>query len=94
MGTPQPVNVASRVSNLAHGREIVLTQIAYAEPGVAALAAAYPVACFESDFRGLDEKIAVCRLSLDPPATSPTPAPAKKSLRDRLRAWWNPTNPK
>ena len=56
------VNVAARVSNLAHGREIVLTQTAYDEPGVAEIAAQtrfaaeYPVACFESDIRGLDEK--------------------------------------
>ena len=71
------VNIASRVSNLARGQEIVLTQTAYAEPGVAERAAAYPVQCFESDIRGLDEKIAVCRLALDPTATSPA-----------RKGWW------
>jgi len=81
------VNVASRVSNLAHGREIVLTQTAYAEPNVDKIAAAYPVACFESDIRGLDAKIAVCRLSLDPTTPSQSPKPAKRGLRDWLSAW-------
>ncbi len=75
------VNVASRVSNLARGQEIMLTQTAYAEPGVTEIAATYAVDCFESDIRGLDEKIAVCRLTLDPPT------PAKRGLRDWLNAW-------
>jgi len=57
------VNIASRVSNLAQGREIILTQAAYDEPGVAELAARYTVDCFESGIRGVDEKVTAWRVS-------------------------------
>ncbi len=81
------VNIASRVSNLAHGREIVLTQTAYAEPGVDKIAAPYPVVCFESNIRGLDEKITVCRISLDPGISPTPPTPQKRGWRDWLSPW-------
>lgn len=58
------VNLASRVSNLARGREILLTQTAFDEPGMAELSAPYAVETFESEIRGLDEKITVSRIAI------------------------------
>lgn len=81
------VNVASRVSNLAYGQEIMLTKTAYDEPGVAEITASYPVTHFVSNIRGLDDKIAVCRLTLDPTMPQSPAAPAKRGLRDWLSTW-------
>jgi class 3 adenylate cyclase len=75
------VNVASRVSNLARGREIVLTNPAYRAPDVAELAAAHPVDAFETPIRGLDEPITVHRLRLDDADQSePPPSPFPRWL--------------
>ena len=60
------VNIAARVSNLAKGQEILLTQAAYTEPGIATMEKPYTLDTFISPIRGLDDKITLHRLQLNP----------------------------
>lgn len=65
------VNIASRVSNLAKGKEIMLTQAAYTAPELADMVSAYKTDLFESDIRGLENRVAVCRVQLAPKPEAP-----------------------
>jgi class 3 adenylate cyclase len=56
------VNIASRVSNMAEGKEIVFSAATYAEPGVRQLVAPYQLTACSADVRGLDDPILVYRL--------------------------------
>ncbi len=69
------VNIASRVSDLAKGQEIILTQMSQVEPEVADMMQPYRVDVFKSDIRGLEEKMMVYRLKLHT-----EPEPPRKGL--------------
>lgn len=56
------VNIASRVSNMAEGEEIILTADTYAAPEVQRLAAPYQRIACSADVRGLDNPVPVYRL--------------------------------
>ena len=56
------VNIASRVSNMAEGKEIVFSADTYTEPGVRQLVAPYQLTACPADVRGLDDPISVYRL--------------------------------
>ena len=56
------VNIASRVSNMAEGEEIILSGDTYATLAVQQLAEPYKLTTCSADVRGLDHPIAVYRL--------------------------------
>lgn len=56
------VNIASRVSNMAEGEEIILTADTFAAPAVQALVAPYELTPCATDVRGLDDAIPIYRL--------------------------------
>ena len=56
------VNVASRVSDLAKGTEILVTEEIFGEPGVQAIAVDHVVEPFRTDIAGLDRQIAGYRI--------------------------------
>lgn len=51
------VNMAARVSSLAQGGQILMTEAAYAHSGVASIAKSYPLVPFDSYVRGLDDPV-------------------------------------
>ncbi len=77
------VNVASRVSNLALGQEIVLTESSYAEIDVPALASDLPLDRFRTPIRGLDDPIVAYRLRLKPEEERVRPG-----FVSRIVEWW------
>jgi class 3 adenylate cyclase len=80
------VNVASRVSHLARGGDLVLTQPVFAGEGVQDLIAGHAVESFSAPLRGLEESVVSYRVQLQEPPAPPTEAPAGwlKSLWRRL----------
>jgi class 3 adenylate cyclase len=56
------VNVAARISDLAHGTETVFTEALLGEPGVQAIVAEHAVEPFRANVRGLDQELTNYRL--------------------------------
>lgn len=77
------VNIASRVSNLAKGKEVMLTQAACTAE-LTDMMSAYKTNFFEINIHGLEDRIAVCHIQL-----APKPEASRKGLLgflDRLGA--------